>query len=236
LPRIIVTFAVRAELAPFRRLNTSKGVRPVVTGIGARNMQTELQQSLSEGADLCVASGLAGSLKREHVVGTILVASAVRRGGTSTVMRSDSSLLKVAVECGATPVEYFYTADTVANSVSEKVRLGETADAIEMESFQILAEAHRHGVPAVAIRAVSDSVDRDMPLDFNRAIGKNGEIGMLRALQQVVAAPSRLPQLVRFGFESARAARKLARFLDRYLRCLGADADWQFNIRRMESR
>ena len=223
-------------MAPFRRLSTSKGVRSVVTGIGARNMQAELKESLSEGADLCVASGLAGSLKREHAVGTILVAKAIKRSGTSIVMRSDSSLLKAAVECGAVPVEYFYTADAVANSVSEKMRLGETADAIEMESFQILDEARQHGVPAVAVRAVSDSVDRDMPLDFNRAIGKDGAIGLLPALSQVLATPSRLPQLVRFGFESASAARKLAHFLDRYLKCLSADAKWQFNTARMESR
>jgi adenosylhomocysteine nucleosidase len=220
LPRIIVTFAVRAELAPFRRLSTSKGIRSVVTGIGARNVQTELREALSEGAELCVASGLAGSLRKEHAVGTILVAKAVKRDGLHTFMTSDESLVQAAIECGATPVEYFLTADRVANSVSEKARLGETAEAIEMESFHILEEARRHGVPAVAVRAVSDSADRDMPLDFNRAIVGNGEIGLLPALSQVAAAPARLPQVVRFGFESALAARKLAYFLDRYLKCL----------------
>ena len=220
LPRIIVTFAVRAESAPFRRLSTSKGVRPVLTGIGARNIETGLKKALEEGADLCVASGLAGSLRKEHAVGTILVAKAVKRGGIHTIMKSNESLVQTAIECGATPVEYFLTADRVANSVSEKARLGQTAEAIEMESFHILTEARQHGVPAVAVRAVSDSVDRDMPLDFNLAIASNGEIALLPALSQVAAAPARLPQVFRFGFESALAARKLAHFLDRYLKCL----------------
>ena len=153
-------------------------------------------------------------------MGTILVAKAVKRSGSDTIMTSDDSLVRVAVECGATPVEYFFTADTVANSVSEKTRLSETAEAVDMESFHILEEARRHGVPAVAVRAVSDSADRDMPLDFNRAIGKDGQIGLLPALSQVAAAPARLPQMVRFGFESALAARRFAHFLDRYLKCL----------------
>ncbi len=42
-----------------------------------------------------------------------------------------------------------------------------TADAVEMESFAVLSRARANGVPGIAIRAVSDTVDEDLPLGMN---------------------------------------------------------------------
>jgi hypothetical protein len=121
-------------------------------------------------------------------------------------------------------VDFFYTSDSVVCSASEKLRLGETADAVDMESFQVMTQASLHGVPAVALRAVSDPPDRDVPFDFNNAINEQGEVGWLPLMSQVAATPWRLPQMIRFGFESSMASRNLAHFLEGYLNCLAADA------------
>ncbi|HYR41637.1 MAG TPA: hypothetical protein VER98_01330, partial [Terriglobia bacterium] len=88
----------------------------------------------------------------------------------------------------------------------------------------------------VAVRAISDPVDQNLPLDFNRAIGEDGEIAWLPALSQIVAAPARLSQLIRFGLESSRAARNLAHFLERYLNCLTAEAKLHLNAAHTEVR
>ena len=249
--KIIVTFAVRTEFAPWRRMwnfervgekhapiylarRDRTEVYAVITGIGMRGAQTQLGKLLAQPADICVTSGLAGSLKRQHSAGRILVAKATRRDNTETCSRSDDHLVKLAAQCEATPVDFFYTSGAVVSSASQKLSLGETADAVDMESFYVMSEARRHGVPAVAVRAISDPVDRNLPLDFNRAVGEDGKIGWLPALSQIVAAPGRLPQLVRFGFESSRAARKLAHFLERYLNCLTAEAKSHLNIAHTE--
>ena len=249
--RIIVTFAVRAEFSPWRRLRRFKRVNgssiylsqsgggdiyAVVTGIGTRGTREELRKLFERPVDICVVSGLAGSLKRQHAAGTILVARAIKRDKTETVMTSDRSLVKIATQCGAAAVDFFYTADAIANSASEKMRLGQTADAVEMESFQIMAEAQRNGVRAVAVRAVSDPVDRNLPLDFNRVVNGDGKIVWLRALSQVAAGPGRLPGLIRFGFESSRAARRLGRFLDEYVKCITTEATLQLDAARTEVR
>ena len=232
--RVVVTFAVRAEFAPWRRLRGftrvnqageptymvhwgSAEVYAVITGIGARRAHEQLRKLLSTPADACIVSGLAGSLKQQHAAGTTLVAKSVKCENAETVIRSDEHLVEIATECGATPVDFFCTAEAVINSPSEKLRLGKTADAVEMESFHVMSEAREFGVPAVAVRSISDPVDRIMPMDFNQVIDKNGEIAWIPALSQVAAEPRRLPQLMRFGFESSRAARKLAHFLDEYL-------------------
>jgi adenosylhomocysteine nucleosidase len=253
LLRIIVTFAVRAEFAPWRRMRnfihfrrsdvpkyfTEYGraeVWVLITGIGTRNAHAELRRMLAQPTDACVVCGLAGSLKRQHAVGTVLAAKAIKRSNTGTIMSSEDSLVKIAAQHGATPVDFFYTSDAVVSSASEKSRLGETADAVDMESFQVMTQASLHGVPAIAVRAVSDAVDRDVPLDFNRAIDEQGEIGRFSVLSQVAAAPWRLPQMIRFGFESSKASRNLAHFLDRYLNCLAADAIFYSDHVRWEAR
>jgi nucleoside phosphorylase len=241
--RIIVTFAVQAEFAPWRRARnfkrTGEGaflmrsgqteVHALITGIGARKFELPP-------ADLCLVSGLAGSLKPEHPVGNILVAKAIRREGNEAVMTSDDTLVKTATQCGATPVDFFFTAGTVVGSPSEKARLGNTANAVDMESYPIMAQAKQHQIPAVAIRAVSDTADQCLPLDFNRVITADGKIDWLPALSQVAASPRSLAQLMRFGLESSRAAQKLAHFLDMYLKCLMIKADSILSSAQVEVR
>ena len=250
--RVIVTFAVRSEFAPWRRLrnferlaergtaiysahDSGAEIYVVLTGVGVRN-NASLSKLLAERPDICVVSGLAGSLKSDYGVGAVVVAETIKHDNAEKVMTSDDSLLELAVHCGATRVDSFLTADAVVTSASDKLRLGGTADAVEMESFHLMAEARRYGVPAVAVRAISDGVDQDLPLDFNRTINEDGRFAWLPALSQVLSAPARLLPLVRFGFETSKAARSLAHFLDRYLKCLIAQADLQLNAERLEVR
>jgi adenosylhomocysteine nucleosidase len=234
--KIIVTFAVPAEFATLRRLRHFKRVTgpgpavyaarvdrtevfAVTTGIGVRSMHAELRKRLAE-SDMCIVSGLAGSLKNRHAAGAILVAKAVKWDKSQTAVSSNESLVNAATECGATAVDFFHTADFVVNSASRKMQLGESADAIEMESFHLIAEAQRYGVPAVAVRAVSDPMGDDLPLDFNPLIDGRGEIDWRPALSQIAAAPLAIPRLARFAFQSWRSAQQLGRFLNIYLNSL----------------
>lgn len=233
--KIIVTFAVQAEFAPWRRMRnfkrTGEGafmvrdgtteVQAFITGIGARKFQLPP-------ADICLVSGVAGSLKNEYRIGDVLVANSVKREDIETIMTSGESLVKAATRCGAVPIGFFCTGNTVVSSPAEKSRLSRIADAVDMESYAIMAMAHQCGIPSVAVRAVSDTADQKLPLDFNRAIDENGNIEWLPALSQVAASPRSLPQLIRFGWDSFTAARKLAYFLDRYLNCLTAEASLNF--------
>jgi len=89
-----------------------------------------------------------------------------------------------------------------------------------MESFPILAEAHRAGVPVVAIKAISDSAERALPMDFNRFVSEQGELAWLPMLAAVAAQPLRLADFVRFGIKSFYTAHTMTRFLDRYVKSL----------------
>jgi nucleoside phosphorylase len=239
LLKIIVTFAVGAEFATWRRIShfePSPGagiptyvmrtpgaeVHAVITSIGVRSARQELQDMFfaSPRADLCIASGLAGGLRNNYGVGEILVAKAVKSNDAEGQVRSDASLVRKALACGADVVDCFFTSGAVVNSAAEKLRLGTIADAVEMESFYVLDLARRAGIPAVTVRAISDAAETDVPIDFNRVIDGRGQISRAAALYEIAKAPERMPQLIRFGLQSGRARRRLAEFLDRYVQAL----------------
>ena len=214
-------------------------VHAVLTGVGTRSVQDELRNLLSNSADLCISSGLAGGLRKEYCAGTILAAKSVKTTATDREMQSDESLVVVAGESGAVVTDFFFTADAVVNSPGEKLCLGKIAAAVDLESFHVLNEAAKIGVPAVAVRALSDAVETDLAIDFNRIIDDRGQIGWLPALHEIAKARKRVPQLVRFGFESSRAARHLSHFLDRYVEHLIGTVcirDLSFEVRRAETK
>jgi adenosylhomocysteine nucleosidase len=237
--RILVTFAVENEFAPWRRMRGFRRAAPtepslfearigtakvcvVLTGIGPQHARRALQIALANGANICVATGLAGALQSRHRIGDVLVAQSVRAASGESFVTSDAELLHAASACGAREVNAFQSSDRAVLTAKDKGRLAFFADAVEMEGFTVLSEAHGLRVPAVAIRAIGDTACQDLPLDFNRTVGPNGQISIPRVFGQLLRNPHRLPGLVRLGRDTQRAATRLAKFLDSYVEMLAA--------------
>src|SRR5260370_37745121 len=106
------------------------------------------RRALPERPDICISRGLAGARRREYRPGDILAARLVSEVGEPVAVASHPELLTTAVDCGARQVERFATSPTVVARAEEKLRLGTQADAVEMESYTVLAEAARPGVAA----------------------------------------------------------------------------------------
>jgi adenosylhomocysteine nucleosidase len=253
LLKIVVTFAVWPEFAPWRRMagfealngrdiptfvkrTRDAEIYAVITGVGARSMETPLRSLLSDSTDICIASGLAGSARKQHCTGAVLVAKSVKGSGPERVLQSDKFLVESARHCGAVAVDCFLTSNTVVNSPADKSRIGQRADAVDMESFHILRQAEECGIPAVAVRAISDAVETELPIDFNRVIDDRGQIGWAPALFEIAKSPQRVPELIRFGIDSSRARRNLAHFLDRLMGLVARNQDMQFSRARAEMK
>jgi len=234
---ILVTFAVEAEFAPwqrrrkFRRLPGdcrsyeaefgNARVRVALTGMGQEHALEMARRVLPLRPDICITTGLAGALRTGYRPGDILAARLVSEVGEPVAVASHHELLTTAVDCGARRIERFATSRTLIASASEKRGLGRDAEAVEMESYTIMAEAARHGVPAVAIRAISDTADFNMPYDFAAARDARGQIRVARIVAQVMRHPSGLPALLTLTRDCRLAARHLADFLDAYTGTLG---------------
>ncbi|MGB9243227.1 MAG: hypothetical protein WCC03_07745 [Candidatus Acidiferrales bacterium] len=248
--KILVTFALENEFAPWRALHkfreTTWGkadvfsteingadVRVLLTGVGQRPAKLALSKIAwgeSGTLEYCVSSGLAGGLRPEYSIAQIVAAREIASEGTRDenggpkVTLSSASLVSFASECGATVVERFYSAERAIGRPDEKKHLGKIADAVEMESFEVLAAATDAGVPAVAIRAISDTSEEPLPLDMNEVFSDEGQLSISRVVGQVAMHPQALPGLVRLGQQSKKAAESLAQFLDRYIARIAASA------------
>jgi len=132
-------------------------------------------------------------------------------------LAGSSLLCEIAAENGAVPVRTFLTNSCVVLDAESKRSMAEFGDVVEMESFHVLKSAIDVHVPALAIRAISDVADEDLPLDFGQAIGADGQIKYRRLLRQVGTRLHRVPAMIAFGKRSEKAARNLAGFLDQYI-------------------
>jgi adenosylhomocysteine nucleosidase len=242
--RILVTFAVEAEFAPWRKrydfrsfeiqeeteayLATISGIEVIVglTGMGPESAASKICEfTWGEVLDLCITTGFAGALRPEHQVADILAAHEIvadekRAKELGRKINSTPRLLNMAAACGAKLVDRFYSSPFLIGKAQDKAALKDLADAVEMESFEVLSEALVWMSEGIAVRAISDTVDEDLPLDFNQVVTDEGELSMARLAGQIVRKPSAIPGLIRLGKRSGEAARRLADFLDSYVAAL----------------
>lgn len=242
--RILVTFAVEAEFAAwrkrheFRAFTLASGVEPGVatisgievivglTGMGPQAAALKTSDfTRAASLDLCISTGFAGALRPEHRVADILAAREIvadkkRTTSAQRQVESTERLLKMAASCGAKVVDRFFSSPFLIRTALEKSALRDLADAVEMESFAVLSQAFAGISEGIAVRAISDTVDEDLPLDFGQAVTGKGELSMTRLAGQIARRPSAIPGLIRLGQRSGEAARRLADFLDAYVAAL----------------
>lgn len=237
--KILVTFALDMEFAPWRKKHPfvkiagtaypayeaefgEVQVRAALTGVGGVRAKKVASVALGWRPDVCIAAGLAGSLREEFRVGQVVAARDVMELESSRIAAVSETLLHSAETCGAVIVDRLLMASTMIASVEDKQRLGRMAAAVEMESFAVLTEAAAHAIPAIAIRAISDGVDEDLPMNFDRVLDENGNVVTSKIASAVMRAPHKLPALMKLGRRSRAAAVKLAEFLDQYVSALAA--------------
>ena len=251
--RILVTFAVEAEFAPWRKRRHFSPVQlgdlktygaeiegasivVMLTGMGGTRAGSKvlgIQMIATETGrffDVCVSAGLAGALKPEIRAGEIVVARNVR---TRTVhadlqkitVSCDAALIELTKMCGARELSAFYEEDHIVITAAEKLKLSSSADAVDMESFDVISECLVWGTRGVAVRAISDAAEDDLPLDFNLAVTNDGDVSFRRILGEVLQRPRSVPGLVRFGRQSRRAAESLGNFLDTFVSEIAARSE-----------
>lgn len=237
--RILVTFAVEAEFAPWRRLRNLEEINTgditlhraqigraqvemVVTGMGVDNATRMANAVLAMKTpyQFCISAGFAGALSDKYSVGDILVAEAMQQLGKSKTLQCSRNLVYAARDDGAKQVNRFLTCDHVVRTVEEKVQLAPFAGAVEMESFAVASVARDHNLPLVAIRVISDTTDRDMPVRVDKMIDEKGRVNVGGVARQVVQHPLQLPALIRLGRDSRTAAEALANFLEAFIKKL----------------
>ena len=238
--RILVTFAVDAEFAPWRRRHPfvafpiklehryfqesfyrarvgPADVTVYLTGIGWTVPHYGLDLLLSEGPNACISSGLAGGLKPHLKKGTVVAAQFASLLDGRGFIGANTLLLEAARDSGATIANKCLTSKHILGQAQFKRATGEFADFVDMESFHIMEKLTGRKIPGIIIRSISDTVMEDLPLDFSHVLDHNGRILKRQLALQLARYPHKIFALIRFGRESQQSAEGLANFLDRYI-------------------
>jgi len=193
------------------------------TGDGPRNA-AKMAKVLCEAfrPTAFVGVGVAGALTpalRPYEV----VASARLRNSSGAIAPADGVLLSVATAVGARPVTLISTAAPVVRLSEKKALLAQFPEsgpvAVDMESAAWADAAAVAGVPFVAIRAITDGSEEELPNYLPNCLGTDGGIRRRAVLRAALARPSSIPELISLRRRVAICSRKLALFLSDFFVC-----------------
>jgi adenosylhomocysteine nucleosidase len=255
--KVLVTFAVEAEFAAWRKLRTfnlidyqglklrrtrigETEVTVLITGVGAQSAAQAMDLMMrmadkDQYFDVCVSSGLAGALCETLSVGDVIAPKELivelKQGGHGPErLEVDAELRQLALGHGAKNANCLFTTDEILVKASQKKSCASRAQSVDMESFEIVKAATAWGARSVVIRAISDAATEDLPINFNLTLSAQNQVSIGKVLAQLAKNPLALPALIRFGSQSKRAGALLAAFLENYLKELaGVKAEKQIN-------
>jgi nucleoside phosphorylase len=88
------------------------------------------------------------------------------------------------------------TSPRIAVTRDDKLALARSgANAVDMESYEILVVAGQAGIPVAVLRVVADTPDTKMP-DFNRALNQDGALDGRKALRIALTSPIQTARLL----------------------------------------
>jgi adenosylhomocysteine nucleosidase len=200
----LVCFALEEEAVPFRKLAMKiPDVQILITGIGRQNAENSLRQFLAKNLPkLVLTCGFAGGLNPELKSGDVVFIT----GYAALEERlTDTDAIHAS----------FFSAPRIATTVAEKKQLrAETgADVVEMESGAILAVCRENRIPCAMVRAISDTADEDLPLDFNALSKPDLSLDYGKLAWAIAKAPWKIGALIRLHKKTSFAAQQLANVL-----------------------
>jgi adenosylhomocysteine nucleosidase len=215
--------AIEEELDGIRRaVPESAGVVMTATGDGPKRAASGAARFLERHRPAAViGAGLAGALSPGLSVGDIVASRRVRFevGDTAT---PDPRLLERALAAGARPGT-LVTVDRPVVSAAAKAALaataagGENALAVDMESAAWAREAAERGVPYIAVRAISDTADEELPAFLVDTVGPDGSIRRGEVARLALLQPSSWGTLLRMRRRLHECSGALGAFLARML-------------------
>jgi nucleoside phosphorylase len=250
--KVLVTFAVEAEFAAWRKLRAfnlidyqglklrratvgTAEVTVLITGVGVQSAAQAMDLMMrmadkDQYFDVCISSGLAGALCDTLGVGDIIAPKELIVELKHAALRDerlevDAELRQLALGEGAKNANCLFTTDEILVKASQKKSCSSRAQSVDMESSEIVKAASAWGARSVVIRAISDAATEDLPINFNLTLSAQNEVSLPKVLMQLAMNPLALPSLIRFGKQSKRAGVLLAEFLERYLQDLASLED-----------
>ena len=203
----LVSFALELEAGALRQRALPSATGILVTGMGRRKAEAAVADFLQrQSPGVVFTCGFAGGLNPELKPGDVLFET------------TDGGLRERLMAAGAN-LASFHCADRIATTIAEKSALRQQtgADAVEMESGAIHALCRERDIRCATVRAISDTANEDLPLDFNRISNPDQSLNYGKLAWAIARSPGAIPGLLRLQKNSRIAAERLAEVLLRVI-------------------
>lgn len=215
MPRLLVLTAVDLEARQLARqlglIPASGGGWPrftggvleiVPVGVAASRLAERVEETPPP--SLLVSAGVCGALAPQLGVGALVV--------PEMVLTTDGRRYPTAAVAGVRRSGTLLAVDHVVEDATAKSRLWlqTGALAIDMESAAILEWATARGIPAIAVRGVSDPAGRGVPGDLARVVRDDGRVRPVRAVAAMIARPRALADAVALRAGTVAALKSVA--------------------------
>lgn len=174
------------------------------SGAGANNAQNASELLLAQGAARLISWGCAAALSDSLKPGDLILADTLtdaegaQIGIASDWLNHAKTLLSTSLK--AHPGGLAESKSIVAAAKDKHhlhIRTG--AVALDMESIAIAKVASQHKLPFLAIRAIADPVNMDLPKAINHSLNDAGDIVLGKLLLFIALHPAELPGLIKLG-------------------------------------
>ncbi len=203
-----VLTGLRAEAAVLRHTDAVVAV----SGGDAGRAHGLVQKMIAEGVDALASFGIAGGLAPGIAPGTLIAASGVITPRGFIACDRDWHAWLTARLPDAAAGTVLGSDRILATAAEKRLRHAETgAIAVDMESHVVALVAVGAGLPFIALRAIADPADRDLPQAALLALTPDGRIAVGAVLRSLARSPGQLPALLRAGRDTRAALGALLR-------------------------
>lgn len=182
------------------------------TGMGRENVEKSLAEwSFWPEIEGILSVGFGGSIDPKLTPGDLCLINSVRTKTSNHQFRSDEQFQERARRAlkGDFDSCYLITLEDTAQQAREKRSL-ENLDSsiIDQETYWIAEMANERGIPFLGLRAVFDGIDQNLPPPtcYDRETGK---VFPSRVITWLARNPLKLGDLLRMGWNSIKARRRL---------------------------
>lgn len=206
----------------------------IQSGIGPDKARIGVQQLLAGASwDVMISTGFAGDLDASPI-GSVLIGHEVfwETATTSHVPSTSPRILchadwvKTALSInwmGQGPLRTgkFVSVDRVLTHSSDKHKLRASTGAVgvDMESAAIGEVAQGYGLPFLIVRTISDSVNEDLPVDFNLFLKPSG---WMSGVMYIMLTPRSWKGFLDLFRHSKQASRQLTKFFEGFFSAVSA--------------
>lgn len=213
---ILVVAALNRELSG---LTGSTSMALLETGEGIANAERRLQSWLERRRARAVVSiGFAGALSPSLEPGDLVIAREVRDAEGTPDLELISTAAEVRMEGPHQLFGTAFTANEILWRAESKRELACSLAAgeigfVDMESTAIASVCAGRGVPFLIARSITDLLDEDLPLDFNRYRNGDGRIDSKRVVKAALVRPRAFAGLLELRKRSRICSARLAEFV-----------------------